>query len=155
VKPSERLAALEIELPKVAAPVGSYVPAVRSGHHVYTSGQLPFRDGRLVCVGKVGRDVSLDEAQAAAGIASLNAIAAAASVSGGLDRISRIIKVTVYVNSATGFFDQPKVANGASDLLFGVFDQPGRHARAAVGVAELPLNAAVEIDLIVEVSDSL
>ncbi|MCH8966499.1 MAG: RidA family protein [Planctomycetes bacterium] len=153
MKPSERMAALEIALPKVPAPVGSYVPAIRSGHHVLTSGQLPMRDGELVCTGKVGSDVTVEEACAAAGLAALNGLAAAAEVAGGLDRIARVIRVCVYVNSAAGFTDQPKVANGASDLLFGIFDSAGRHARSAVGVAELPLNAAVELELIVEVLD--
>ena len=150
--PSERLAALEMELPKVAAPVGSYVPATRTGHYVYTSGQLPFRDGELVCVGKVGSDVTVDEAQAAAAIAALNGVAAAAQAAGGLDRITRVIRVGVFVQSAPGFTEQPKVANGASDLLVGVFGDAGKHARAAVGVSELPLNTAVEVELIVEVS---
>ena len=150
--PSERLAALEMELPKVAAPVGSYVPATRTGHYVYTSGQLPFRDGELVCVGKVGSDVTVEEAQAAAAIAALNGVAAAAQAAGGLDRITRVIRVGVFVQSAPGFTEQPKVANGASDLLVGVFGDAGKHARAAVGVSELPLNTAVEVELIVEVS---
>ena len=151
--PSERLAALEMELPKVAAPVGSYVPATRTGHYVYTSGQLPFRDGELVCVGKVGADVTVEEAQTAAAIAALNGVAAAAQAAGGLDRITRIIRVGVFVQSAPGFTEQPKVANGASDLLVGIFGDAGKHARAAVGVSELPLNAAVEVELIVQVSD--
>jgi len=151
--PSERLAALEMELPRVAAPVGSYVPAIRSGHHVLTSGQLPFQDGEVVCTGKVGADVSIDEAAAGAAIAALNAVAAAAQVAGGIDRISRVVRVCVYVNSAPGFHSQPKVANGASDLLAGIFGDAGRHARSAVGVAELPLDAAVELELVVEVTD--
>ena len=151
--PSERLAALEMELPKVAAPVGSYVPATRTGHYVYTSGQLPFRDGELVCVGKVGSEVTAQEAQAGAAIAALNGVAAAAQAAGGLDRITRVIRVGVFVQSAPGFTEQPKVANGASDLLVGIFGDAGKHARAAVGVSELPLNTAVEVELIVEVSD--
>ena len=149
---SERLAALEMELPKVAAPVGSYVPATRTGHYVYTSGQLPFRNGELVCVGKVGSEVTVEEAQAAAAIAALNGVAAAAQAAGGLDRITRVIRVGVFVQSAPGFTEQPKVANGASDLLVGIFGDAGKHARAAVGVSELPLNTAVEVELIVEVS---
>ena len=153
MKPSERLAALEMGLPKVAPPVGSYVPAIRSGHHIFVSGQVPLRDGALVCSGKVGSEVSVEEASAAAAIAALNALAAAAQVAGGLDRITRLLRVGVFVNSAPGFTDQPKVANGASDLLAGIFGDAGRHARAAVGVAELPLNAAVELELIVEVTD--
>jgi enamine deaminase RidA (YjgF/YER057c/UK114 family) len=152
--PSERLAALEMELPPVAAPVGSYVPATRSGHYVYTSGQLPMRGGELVCVGKVGSDVTIEEAQAAAAIAALNGVAAAAQAAGGLDRITRVIRVGVFVQSAPGFSDQPKVANGASDLLVGIFGDAGKHARAAVGMSGLPLNAAVEVELVVEVSDT-
>lgn len=151
--PSERLAVLEMELPKVATPVGSYVPATRTGHYVYTSGQLPMRDGELVCVGKVGADVTLEEAQVAAAIAALNGLAAAAQAADGLDHITRVVRVGVFVQSAPGFSDQPKVANGASDLLVGIFGDAGKHARAAVGVNELPLNAAVEVELIVEVSD--
>jgi enamine deaminase RidA (YjgF/YER057c/UK114 family) len=151
--PSERLAALEMELPKVAAPVGSYVPATRTGHYVYTSGQLPFRDGELVCAGKVGSDVTVEEAQAGAAIAALNGVAAAAQAAGGLDRITRVIRVGVFVQSAPGFTEQPRVANGASDLLVGIFGDAGKHARAAVGVSELPLNTAVEVELIVQASD--
>ena len=150
--PRERLAALEMELPSVAAPVGSYVPAIRTGHHVLTSGQLPTAEGQLVCKGKVGSDVTAEEAMAAAGIAALNGLAAAAGAAGGLDRITRIIRLCVYVNSAPGFTDQPKVANGASDLLVGIFGDAGRHVRSAVGVAELPLDAAVELELTVEVT---
>ena len=151
--PSERLAALELELPQVAAPVGSYVPATRSGHYVFTSGQLPFRNGELVCAGKVGADVTVEEAAPAAAIAALNGLAAAAQVAGGLDRITRVVRVGVFVASAPGFNDQAKVANGASDLLVGVFGDAGKHARAAVGMSELPLNTAVEVELLFEVTD--
>jgi enamine deaminase RidA (YjgF/YER057c/UK114 family) len=142
-----------MELPKVAAPVGAYVPAVRSGHHVFTSGQLPMRDGKLVCVGKVGSDVPVADGAAAAAIAALNGVAAAASAAGGLDRITRVLRVGVFVNSAPDFGDQPKVANGASELLVGIFGEAGKHARAAVGMSGLPLNAAVEVELLVEVTD--
>ena len=153
MKPSERLSALGLELPSVAAPVGSYVPATRCGHCIITSGQLPIRDGALVCAGKLGADVSLDEATAAAGLAAMNALAAAAGVAGDVDRIGRVIRLCVFVNSAAGFTDQAKVANGASDLLTGIFDAAGRHVRSAVGVAELPLDSAVELELMVEVID--
>ncbi len=152
--PSERLKALDMELPAVATPVGSYVPATRTGHYVFTSGQLPFRDGALVCAGKLGADVSVEDAGAAAAIAALNGVAAAAQVAGGLDRIARVIRVGVFVQSAPGFNDQPKVANGASDLLVGIFGDAGKHARAAVGVNELPLNTAVEVELLFEVTDA-
>ncbi len=150
--PSQRLAELNLTLPKVAAPVGSYVPAVQSGRHILTSGQLPLRDGKVVNIGKVPVDVPLEEAAYGAGIAVLNALSAAAQVAGGLDRIVRVIRLCVYVNSSPGFTEQPKVANGASDLLVKIFGDPGRHVRAAVGVAELPLNAALELDLVVEVA---
>ncbi len=151
MKASEKLAQLGITLPTVAAPVANYVPAVRTGNAIYTSGQLPFESGKLTCTGKVPVDVDVSKAAAGARTAMLNAVAAAAQAAGGIDRISRVVKVGVFVNSAAGFTEQPKVANGASDLLVEIFGDAGRHARAAVGVAELPLNAAVEVDLIVEV----
>jgi len=152
--PSERLAELNLTLPTTAAPVGSYVPAIRTGPYVFTSGQLPFRDGKVVYSGKVPGDVSVEDAADGAGIAILNALAAAAQAAGGLDAIARVLRISVFVNSSPGFTQQPKVANGASDLLVKIFGDAGRHARAAVGVAALPLNAAVEVELMVEVSDS-
>lgn len=148
---SERLASLGLELPAVVTPVGSYVPALKSGNEVYTSGQLPMRAGRLTCTGKVGSDVTIEDAATAAELAALNAVAAVAAVAGGIDQIEQIVKVCVFVNSAPAFTNQPKVANGASDLLGRVFDQAGKHARSAVGVAELPLDAAVELELIARV----
>ncbi len=150
MKPSECLAKLNLTLPDVAAPVGSYVPAIRSGRHVLTSGQLPFRDGKVVYAGKVPGDVSLEDAADGARIAVLNAVAACAQVAGSVDAIERVVRVCVFVNSSAGFSAQPAVANGASDLLVQVFGDAGRHARSAVGVAELPLNAAVELELVVE-----
>ena len=153
MRPSERLQALELALPDVATPVGSYLPAIRTGHYIYTSGQLPIRSGELLCVGKVGADVTVEEAAAAAAVAALNGVAAAAQAAGGVDRIARIIRVGVFVQSAEGFTEQPKVANGASDLLAGIFGDAGKHARAAVGTNQLPLNAAVEVELLVEVTD--
>lgn len=150
MKPSERMAEGKLRLPEVAAPVANYVPATRSGNQIYTSGQLPFRDGKLVYTGKVPGDVSVARAIEAARIAMLNAIAAAAYVAGGVDHIGRVVRVCVYVASTEGFTEQPKVANGASDLLVQIFDEAGRHARSAVGVAELPLNSPVEVELIVE-----
>jgi enamine deaminase RidA (YjgF/YER057c/UK114 family) len=149
--PSKRLAELNLSLPAVATPVGSYVPALRSGALVLTSGQLPMREGQLVYAGKVPGDVSLEDAADGARIAVLNALAAAAEAAGGLDAIRRVVRVGVFVNSGPGFTDQAKVANGASDLLAQIFGDAGRHVRAAVGTAELPLNAAVELDLMVEV----
>ena len=149
--PAERLAELGLTLPPVAAPGGAYVPAVRSGAFVYTSGQLPTVDGKLPAVGKVGGEVSVSDAAALARTCALNALAAAASQAGGLDGIRRIVKVTGFVASAPGFGGQPQVVNGASELLIEVFGEDGRHARSAVGVAELPLNSPVEVELIAEV----
>jgi len=148
--PAERLAALGLTLPPVAPPVAAYVPAVRAGGFVYTSGQLPTVDGKLPAVGKVGAEVSQPEAAELARTCALNALAAAASAAGGLDAIGRIVKVTGFVASAPGFSGQPQVVNGASELLLEVFGEDGKHARSAVGVAELPLNAPVEVELIAE-----
>ena len=150
-RPAERLAELGLTLPPVAAPLAAYVPAVRSGDFVYTSGQLPTVDGKLPAVGKVGGEVSATDAAGLARTCALNALAAAASAVGGLDQIRRIVKVTGFVASAAGFTGQPQVINGASELFIEVFGEDGRHARSAVGVAELPLNAPVEVELIVEV----
>jgi enamine deaminase RidA (YjgF/YER057c/UK114 family) len=149
--PAERLAGLGLALPPVAAPVAAYVPAVRSGDFVYTSGQLPTVDGKLPAVGKVGGEVSATDAAGLARTCALNALAAAASAAGGLDQIHRIVKVTGFVASAPGFSGQPQVINGASELFIEVFGEDGKHARSAVGVAELPLNAPVEVELIAEV----
>jgi enamine deaminase RidA (YjgF/YER057c/UK114 family) len=147
----ERLAALGLVMPEVAAPLASYVPAVRTGNHVYTSGQLPMVEGKLMTTGKVGDEVSAEDAHSLARICALNALAAVASVSGGLPNVVRIIKVVGFVASAPGFTGQPQVINGASELLGEVFGTAGVHARSAVGVAVLPLDAPVEIEMIVEV----
>ncbi len=151
--PAERLAALGLTLPPVAAPVAAYVPAVRTGGYVYTSGQLPTVDGKLPAVGKVGDEVSAQDAAAMARTCALNALAAAASAVGGLAGIRRIVKVTGFVASAPGFGGQAQVINGASELLIEVFGEDGKHSRSAIGVAELPLNAPVEVELIAEVRD--
>lgn len=151
MKPSERLSEMNIKLPEPTKPIGSYVPALRSGNHVYTSGQLPMRDGQLVYAGKVPDDVSLEDAADGARIAAIAGIAAIAQVVGGVDNIKRVVRVCAFVNSSPGFTAQPKVANGASDFLAQLFGDQGRHARSAVGVAELPMNAAVEVELLVEV----
>ncbi|MGO8893336.1 MAG: RidA family protein [Streptosporangiaceae bacterium] len=151
--PAERLAALGLTLPPVAAPVAAYVPAVRTGTYVYTSGQLPTVDGKLPAVGKVGDEVSAQEAAGMARTCALNALAAAASAAGGLEAIRRIVKVTGFVASAPGFGGQAQVINGASELLIEVFGEDGKHSRSAIGVAELPLNAPVEVELIAEVRD--
>lgn len=149
--PSARLADRGIELPPVSVPVAAYVPAVRVANQVWTSGQLPFVDGELIATGKVGAEVSAEDATAAARIAALNAIAAAADKAGGLDNIRRVLKVVVFVASAADFTAQPAVANGASTLLAEVFGEAGSHARSAVGVTVLPLDSPVEVELIVEV----
>jgi len=150
---SERLAAAGLTLPPVAAPVAAYVPAVRTGNYVYTSGQLPLADGKLPGTGKVGEGVAPEEAASFARTAALNALAAAASVAGGLDAIRRIVKVTCFVASAPSFTGQAQVANGASELLIEVLGEAGRHARSAVGMAVLPLDSPVEVELIAEVGD--
>ncbi len=144
---------LGLELPDPPKPVGSYVPAVRTGSLIFTSGQLPFKDGELIATGKVPTDISIPEAQAAARQALLNALAVIAREAGSLEAITQVVRVNVFVNSAEGFTDQAQVANGASDLLTDILGTPGRHTRCAIGAAELPLNAAVELDMIVEVSD--
>ena len=148
---AERLVELGIELPPVASPVAAYVPALRVGGQVWTSGQLPFFDGELTLTGKVGAGVSPEDAAEAARTAALNAVAAAADAAGGLDRIRRVAKVVVFVASTPGFTGQPAVANGASNLLGDIFGEDGTHVRSAVGVAVLPLDSPVEVELIVEV----
>jgi enamine deaminase RidA (YjgF/YER057c/UK114 family) len=150
---TERLAALGLTLPPVVAPLAAYVPALRTGRYVYVSGQVPVADGKLLAKGKVGDAVGAEEAAGLARACALNAIAAAAGAAGGLDEIRRIVKVTGFVASAPGFNGQPQVINGASELLIEVFGEDGRHARSAVGVAELPLDAPVEVELIAEVRD--
>jgi enamine deaminase RidA (YjgF/YER057c/UK114 family) len=145
-----RLAALGIELPEVVAPLASYVPAVRTGNLVFTAGQLPMRAGKLASTGKVGGEVSPEDAQALARTCVLNALAAVNALVG-MDTVIRIVKVVGFVASAPGFNGQPAVVNGASELLGEVFGDSGTHARSAVGVAELPLGAPVEVELVVEV----
>jgi enamine deaminase RidA (YjgF/YER057c/UK114 family) len=148
---TERLAKLGLALPQVVPPVAAYVPAVRTGNYVYVSGQVPVVDGKLQAAGKVGESVSPEEAAGLARICALNALAAAAGAAGGLDAIKRIVKVTCFVASAPSFTGQPQVANGASELLTDVFGDSGRHARSAVGMAVLPLDSPVEVEMIVEV----
>ncbi|TDK25452.1 RidA family protein [Arthrobacter crusticola] len=145
-----RLAGLGITLPAVAAPVASYVPAVISGTFVYTSGQLPFIDGKLPATGKVGAAVDADTAQSLAATCAVNALAAVKERIGDLDRVTRIVKVVGFVASDPSFTGQPVVINGASNLLGEVFGDAGVHARSAVGVAVLPLDAPVEVEMIVE-----
>ncbi|PTT58911.1 RidA family protein [Arthrobacter sp. HMWF013] len=157
----QRLAELGLTLPEVAAPVAAYVPAVISGNHVYTSGQLPFVNGKLEATGKVSTGtegyadeptVSPEDAQRFAAICAVNALAAVKSVIGDLDRITRIVKVVGFVSSDPTFTGQPGVINGASDLLGRVLGEAGQHARSAVGVAVLPLDSPVEVELIAEFS---
>ncbi|MFO8013305.1 MAG: RidA family protein [Phycisphaerae bacterium] len=149
--PDENLNRLGLTLPPAPAPVGSYVPAVRTGNLVFVSGQLPMRDGELLATGKVGAEVSLEEAQACARQAALNALAVAAEAAGGLGAIARIVRLTGHVASAPGFTDQAAVMNAASDLVAEVFGDAGRHSRAALGAAGLPLGAPLELEMIVEV----
>ena len=148
---SEQLSRLGLTLPVVPAPVAAYVPAVRVGDLVFTSGQVPFVDGRLRATGLVGADVDPEEAYGCARVAALNALAAVAEVAGGVDMIARIVKMVVYVAGAPGFTAFPQVANGASDVLGEIFGGPGQHARSAVGVAGLPVGAPVEVELVVAV----
>ncbi|SCL21134.1 Enamine deaminase RidA, house cleaning of reactive enamine intermediates, YjgF/YER057c/UK114 family [Micromonospora nigra] len=149
--PHGKLAELGLTLPEVVPPVASYVPAVQSGQHVYVSGQLPMAEGRLLATGKVGAGISAEQAKDLAQRCALNALAAVDALVG-LEKVVKIVKLTGFVASAPGFTGQPAVINGASDLLGAVFGEAGRHARSAVGVAELPLDAPVEVELIVEVA---
>jgi enamine deaminase RidA (YjgF/YER057c/UK114 family) len=147
---SARLGQLGVALPQLVAPLASYLPAVRTGNLVYTAGQLPIEAGKLAATGKVGAEVSADEAKAMARICALNALAAVDSLVG-IDAVTQVVKLVGFVASAPGFNGQPSVVNGASDLLAEVFGDKGAHARSAVGVSELPLDAPVEVELIVEV----
>lgn len=148
--PSARLAALGLELPPVVPPVAAYVPAVQAGDLVFTSGQLPMAGGAMAAVGKVGALVSPEQAKELAGVCALNALAAIDALVG-LDRVVQVVKVVGYVASAPDFTGQPAVVNGASELLGTVFGDAGAHARSAVGVAALPLDAPVEVELVVRV----
>jgi enamine deaminase RidA (YjgF/YER057c/UK114 family) len=152
--PEARLRELGYELPAVPDPAGAYVPATRAGTLIFTAGQVALEEGELHHTGKVGDAVSLEEARQAARICALNALAAAAAEAGGLNNIRRIVKVTGFVASAPDFNDQPQVINGASELIGEVFGEAGLHARSAVGVAELPLDAPVEVELVAELGDS-
>lgn len=147
-----KLAELGLQLPDVTPPLAAYIPAVRTGNHVYVSGQLPLADGKLLATGKVGAEVSAEQAKELAARCALNGLAALESAVG-LAKVVRIVKVVGFVASAPGFTDQPTVINGASELFGEVFGEAGRHARSAVGVAELPRNAPVEVELIAEVGD--
>jgi enamine deaminase RidA (YjgF/YER057c/UK114 family) len=149
--PEERLADLGLSVPDVAKPVAAYVPALRSGNHVFTSGQLPMRDGELMLTGKVGGEVTQEEAVECGRQCALNALAAVRAEVGELSAVKRIVKVVAFVASTPDFTGQPLVANGVSELLGEVFGESGRHARSAVGVNVLPLDSPVEVELVVEV----
>ena len=148
----ERLKSLNITLPNPPKPAGAYIPVVKSDHTVYVSGQIPIEDGKVAFKGKVPSTQSLEQAQSAAKLCAINALAQLKSELGSLDKISRILRVSGFVNSEPDFTEQPKVINAASDLLFEIFGDKGQHSRIAVGVASLPLGATVEIDMIVEIS---
>jgi len=147
----DKLTELGFNVPEAPKPLASYIPVTKVGNLVFTAGQIPIQNGALTYAGKIGKDIGLDDGIKAAQICTINCLSVIKSEIGNLDNIKRIIKVTVFVNSADGFTDQPKVANGASDLLVSVFGENGKHVRSAVGVNELPINCAVEIEMVVEV----
>lgn len=153
MSPEQKLSELGLELPPAARPVGAYVPSVRAGALVFTAGQLPTVAGELIATGKVPADVSLPVAQQAARTALLNALGAVRAEIGTLEMVVRVVRMNVFVNSSPCFANQAQVANGASDLLLEVFHEAGKHTRCALGAAELPLNAPVELDLVVQVRD--
>jgi enamine deaminase RidA (YjgF/YER057c/UK114 family) len=146
-----KLTQLGIELPSPPQPVATYVPAVQAGNLLFLSGVIPFRDGKLVLAGKLGADLTVEQGYEAARIALLNALAIVRKELGTLDRVKKVVRMVGHVASADGFVQQPAVVNGASDLLVKIFDDAGRHARVAVGAAELPLNAPVELEIILQV----
>lgn len=150
----EKIASLNISIPVPPKPAGSYVPTVRSGNLVFVSGQIPIKDGRVEFQGKVPTNISIESAQDAARLCTINILAQLRAEIGSLDKVSKIVRLSGFVNSAPDFFEQPKIINAASDLLFEIFGEKGRHSRIAVGVASLPLNSTVEIDVVVEVSQS-
>lgn len=152
MSPEERIAELGLSIPKVVPPAAAYVPTARTGNLVYTAGQLPMVDGKLPATGKVGAGVTPEKAKELAGIAALNAIAAVKAEVGELSRVTRVVKVVGFVSSAPDFTGQAQVINGASELLGQVFGEAGAHARSAVGMAVLPLDTPVEVEMIVEVS---
>ena len=147
-----KLKALHIELPMAPKPVANYVPVVRAGDLLFLSGVLPSRDGQLILTGKLGQGITIEQGMEAAKVAALNALAIVRSEVGSLDKVKRIVKMVGHIASAPGFTDQPQVLNGASDLLVQIFGEAGKHARVAVGAAELPRQAPVEIELIVQVT---
>jgi len=144
---------LGYDLPEAAKPLAAYVPAQKIGNLVFTSGQLPTKEGKLFATGKVGKEISEETAYECAKISAVNCLSAIKGVIQNLDKIEQVVKLVVFVNSENGFTAQPKVANGASELIVQIFGDKGKHTRSAVGVSELPLNAPVEIEMIVKVSD--
>jgi enamine deaminase RidA (YjgF/YER057c/UK114 family) len=151
--PEERLKEMGIELPPAPNPLGSYIPAVRTGNLVFVSGMLPLKDGKLLHRGKVGSEVTVEEAREAARTAAVNALSVLKAHTGGLEKVRRCVKVSGYIASSPGFTEQPMVLNAASDLMAEVFGEAGRHARAAIGVPVLPMDSPVEIEFIFEVGD--
>jgi enamine deaminase RidA (YjgF/YER057c/UK114 family) len=148
----EKIKQMGISIPEVVKPLAAYIPALQVGNLVMTSGQVPISAGTLKYMGKVGKDLSEDQGKEAAKLCALNCLSAIKSVIGNLDIIKRVVKLTVFVNSAEGFTAQPKVANGASEFIGEIFGEAGKHVRSAVGVSELPLDSAVEIEMMVEVN---
>ena len=146
-----RLTELGLQLPSPPQPVATYIPAVQAGDLLFLSGVVPFRDGKLALAGKLGTDLTVEQGYEAARIALLNALAIVRKELGTLDRVKKVVRMVGHVASADGFIQQPAVVNGASDLLVKIFDEAGRHARVAVGAAELPLNAPVELEIILQV----
>ena len=151
MSPEDKLKKLGIELPEAPSPLGSYIPIVRTGNLLFLSGVLPLRNGKLMRTGRVGESVSLDEARDNARTAAINALSVLKANIDSLNKVKRCVKITGYVASAPDFTEQPKVLNAASDLMFEIFGEAGRHARAAIGVNVLPLNSPVEIEFIFEV----
>lgn len=151
--PESRLQELGLSLPSPPAAAGAYVPAVRTSNLLYLAGTLPLRDGKIVSLGKVGREIDLAQAAEAAKLCTLNALANAKAALGSLDKISRVVMVNGFVNGIDGFSDSPKVLNGASEFLLQIFGESGKHARAAVSVNGLPLGASVEVQIVLEVRD--
>ena len=148
----EKIKQMGITIPEAAKPLAAYIPALQAGNLIMTSGQVPISAGVIKFQGKVGKDLSEEEGKNAAKLCALNCLSAVKSITGSLDKIKRIIKLTVFVNSSEGFTAQPKIANGASEFIVEIFGEAGKHVRSAVGVSELPLNSAVEIEMIVEVN---
>jgi enamine deaminase RidA (YjgF/YER057c/UK114 family) len=148
----EKLSQLGLQVPVAAKPVAAYVPAIRTGSLIFTAGQLPLIDGQMVAVGKVGGEVEVGQAKKLAEVCALNCLAAVETIVP-IEKITRIIRVVGYVNGAGGFTNQPAVINGASELFLNIWGDAGKHARSAIGVAELPLNAPVEIELTVEIAE--